>query len=155
MKDDLIHLCEDLENNFDHKLVNYDERLERLEKEMSERINTLNGKYPDDLDVAELAQLTIGLRRTRRLLRGKLEAIRQDSDELVNELNLELKERMPGIRKSVEDSETYEQAVLEIQRESHSGSKKLGDFFRGLLMWRETPEERLADKNPDKNADEK
>ncbi|MBK1831203.1 hypothetical protein JIN77_10725 [Verrucomicrobiaceae bacterium R5-34] len=150
MKEDLIHLCEDLENNFDQKLVNYDERLERLEKEISDRIENLSGKYPNDDDVVELSQLTIGLRRTRRLLRGKLEAIRHDSDDLVNELNSELKERMPGIRKSIEDSDTYEQAVLEIQRESHTGSKKLGDFFRGLLMWRETPEEHLAKKSSDR-----
>ncbi|BDS07159.1 hypothetical protein NT6N_21990 [Oceaniferula spumae] len=149
MKEDLIHLCEDLENNFDQKLTNYDERLERLEKEMSERVQHLQGKYPDDQDVAELGQLTIGLRRTQRLLRGKLEAIRDDGGDLLSELEAELKERMPGIRKSIEKSDTYEQAVLEIQRESHSGSKKLGDFFRGLLMWRETPEEHIAAKNSD------
>ena len=151
MKDDLIHLCEDLEKNFDHKLVNYDERLERLEKEITGRVESLNSKYSDDPDVIELVQLTIGLRRTRRLLRGKLEAIHHDCDDLVNELNFELKERMPSIRQSVENSETYEQAILEIQRKTHTGSKKLGDFFRGLLMWHETPEEHIAANKDEKD----
>ena len=144
MKSELMNLCNELESHFDQSLCNYDERLARLEKEMSERIEKLDAKYPNDADVSELTQLSIGLRRTRRLLHAKLEAIRSDSDDLLNQLDTEVKERMPKIRQSIEDSATYEQAVLEIQRESHSGTQGLKDFFQGLLMWRETPEERIA-----------
>lgn len=152
MKNELLSLCEDLESNFDQRLASYDERLGRLEKEMSERVAQLAKKYPEDQDVSELVQLGIGLRRTRRLLHAKLEAIKSDSGDLFAELDEELKQRIPGIRKSIEDSDTYEQAVLEIQRESHTGSKSLGDFFRSLLLWRETPEERIANDRDDGNA---
>lgn len=146
MKEELISICDNLEDNFDQKLTNYDERLARLDKEMAERIDTLQKKYPDDADVEELSQLSIGLRRTRKLLRGKLEAIRNNTDDLLSELHDELRSKMPRIRESVKNTDTYEEAVLEIQRETHTSTKSLGDFFRGIFMWIETPKERVQAK---------
>lgn len=146
MKNELAQLCEDLESHFDHRLEQYDERLLRLEKEINTRLDHLTGRYPDDEDVQELNQLNIGLRRTHRLLRGKVEAIREDGDSLLDELGKEIKQRAPSMRKKIEESQSYEQAAREIQREMHTSTQSFKDFMKGLLMWKDTPEERLEQK---------
>lgn len=86
MNDELTSLRADLERDFDHRLGALDERLTRLEKEMSERISGLLLSHPGDKNVRELAHLSVGLRNTRRLLREKLETIRNDTDELIEGL---------------------------------------------------------------------
>jgi len=151
MKDELISLCADLEHHFDHRLNSCDDRLERLEKKMSECVDRLVLSYPKDEDVRELAHLRVGLRNTQRVLHGKLEAIKDSSDQLLSELSNEVTTRMPDIREKIKNSASYEQATLEIQREMHTGTKSFRDFFRGLLLWKESPEEHLeaqARKSP-------
>ena len=144
MKDELTSLCADLEHHFDHPLDACDQRLRRLEKEMSSHIKNLLLRHPEDLDVRKLAHLSIGFRNTQRLLRGRLEALKGNDDRLFDALGEEIKTRIPEIRKRLAESDSYQQAALEIQREMHTGTKSFRDFFRGLLLWKETPEEHLA-----------
>lgn len=143
MKQELLEVCDDLEHHIDEKMDNLVDRLSRVEEAMDERIQTLDSRYSDDDDIAELKQLNIGLRRTRRLLRGKLSALRGSHDDLMTELAPEIKDRVPAIKQTIERSESYEQASVKIQKEAHSASDSFKDFFKAILMWRETPEERL------------
>jgi hypothetical protein len=145
MKDELSSLCADIEHHFDYHLDACDQRLRRLEREMSSHVESLLLQHPDDVDLRMLAHLSVGFRNTQRLLRGRLEALRGDDDDhFFNELGKEIKTRIPEIRKSLAASDSYEQASLEIQREMHTGTQSFKDFFRGLLLWKETPEEHLA-----------
>ncbi len=141
MKDELSSLCADIEHHFDHHLDACDQRLRRLEREMSSHIENLLLRCPEDLDVRQLAHLSVGFRNTQRLLRGRLEALRgDDDDQFFDALGKEIKTRIPEIRKRISESDSYEQASREIQREMHTSSQSFRDFFRGLLLWRETPE---------------
>lgn len=143
MKSELIHLCEELEHGFDEQLGHYEDRLSRLEQEIDERIQSLQRRYPDDTEILQLQQLNIGLRRTHYLMRGKLNSIRNSSSNLLDELDQEIKNRVPQIKKKIEESDSYEQATIAIQKEAHSGSQTFKDFLKAIMMWKETPEERL------------
>lgn len=146
MKNELIELCNELESNFDEKLELYEDRLKRIDAEIGERLDHLKNKLAGDQDVAELEQLLIGLKRTHRLMQGKLSVIQNNNHELLDTLGEEIKKRLPEMRQKIEDSETYEQASIEIQKEAHSASDSFKDFFKAIMMWRDTPEEKIREK---------
>lgn len=83
MNDELVTLRDSLEQDFDERLGVLDDRLTRLDREMSKRIAGLLQSHPENKDVRDLAHLGVGLRNTRRLLRGTLESVRNDTDELI------------------------------------------------------------------------
>ncbi|MBT8037695.1 MAG: hypothetical protein KJO21_09135 [Verrucomicrobiae bacterium] len=150
MKDELTSLCADLEHQFDHHLDACDQRLRRLEKEMSSHVENLLLRHPEDLDIRQLAHLSVGFRNTQRLLRGRLEALKGDGDEqLINELGKEIKTRIPEIRQRIEECDSDEQAAQEIQREMDAGTSSFKNFFRGLLLWHDTPEDPLNMQDDD------
>ena len=157
MKNELISLCEELEGTFDEKLERYEDRLDRIDHEIKMHVQTLKESYPDNTDIAQLEQLIIGLRRTHRLVHAKLQVIQDNGQHLLDELGAEIKDRVPDIRRKIEDSATYEQASIEIQKEAHSASESFKDFFKALMMWRATPEEHLAEsqKNISPNTQSK
>ena len=143
MKNELIELCNEIEGNFDEKLELYEDRLKRIDAEIGERLYHLKSKHSGDQDIAELEQLLIGLKRTHRLMHGKLAVIQNYSQDLLDTLSEEIQNRMPEMRQKIEDSETYEQASIEIQKEAHTASDTFKDFFKAILMWRDTPEEKI------------
>ena len=144
MKDELISICDELESNFDERLECYQDRLKRIDSEIKCRVQSIKEKLPDNEDILDLEQLTIGLSRTHRLMHGKLSIIQDHGKELLGELDTELRQRIPAMKERIKKSESYEQASLEIQKESHTASSSFKDFFKAIMMYRDTPEERLA-----------
>jgi len=145
--DRLLSICEGLEDEFDGKLDVLDSRLARLEEEFDHRVSALQTRYPDDADVAALQHLETGLRRTLRLLRGKLTAIQANGDNLLEELGPEVLKHAPVIREKLANCSDIEQAAIEIQKEIHDSSASFRSFIKGMLMWQESPEEHIDKKN--------
>ena len=81
MKDEPSSPCAEIEHHDDHPIDACDQRLRRLEREMSSHIENLLLRRPEDLDVRQLAHLNVGFRNTLRLLRGRLKARRGDDDD--------------------------------------------------------------------------
>ncbi|QQL44445.1 hypothetical protein [Sulfuriroseicoccus oceanibius] len=144
--DRLLAICEGLEDEFDGSLDALDNRLHRLEEEFENRVAALQDRYPSDPDVGALQHLDTGLRRTLRLLRGKLTAIQENGDNLLEELGPEVLKHAPAIREKLASCSDIEQAAIEIQKEIHDSSASFRSFIKGMLMWKDSPEEHLEKK---------
>ena len=145
--DRLLAICEGLEDEFDGKLDALDSRLARLEEEFDNRVTVLQDRYPSDPDVGALQHLDTGLRRTLRLLRGRLAAIQANGDDLLEEIGPEVLKHAPAIREKLASSSDLEQAAIAIQKEIHDSSASFRSFIAGMMMWKESPEEHIERKS--------
>ncbi len=90
-----------------------------------------------------------------RVLRIRVELLRSNSREGVDQLVLHLLSTLPGHTPGEEpDPEIHrqklQQAAVEIEQGKHQKSGGLLDVIKGLLMWVDTPEERVREHHAQK-----
>jgi len=56
----------------------------------------------------------------------------------------ELKGMIVNMKERVSESEDYDEAMVQIEREMHQHSGKISDIFKSLLMWKDSPDERIV-----------
>lgn len=69
-----------------------------------------------------------------RDLRTQLNQLRRKTHELLE----------PSLGKDRTVEEQKEKAAVELQRETHNTPGSFSDFVKGLLMWKESPEDRMS-----------
>ena len=128
----------------------YDEMDAELSKSPDLRVQQLID-LDENLD-AGMAKFESGLTQDQRAewdeLRGMIDELRRYAKLAKMRLiagDEAVKERLREIELSMENTSEYQEAEVEIERSMHQ-TKGIGDVFKALLMWKDSPEERLAAK---------
>lgn len=133
MNEEYLSLCNELE-------AQLGDSMESNAKKLLERDETLRVEM--DAFQKNLSPTQI---QHWQLIRSHVDSLRQyaklaklrlmDGDENVRHL-------VDQVRNDVDSSEEHIQAMIELEREMHTGSS-LGGVIKSLFMWRTNPEEKL------------
>lgn len=128
----------------------YDEMDAELAKSPDLRVQQLID-LDENID-AGMAKFESGLTQDQRAewdeLRGQIDELRRYAKLSKMRLiagDTGVKERLREIEMSMMESEEYHEAEVEIERSMHQ-TKGIGDVFKALLMWKDSPEEKIAQK---------
>lgn len=137
MKTLLNELYEDLDAELQKSPDLRVQQLIDLDEDLSESIKGFEGKLSQDQMVAWDA-VRVDIEKLRQYARlSKLRLLMSDD---------EMKARIEGFGNSLPEDDEFHEAAVEIEKEMHKPSG-ITDVFKALLMWKDSPEEKIAKKD--------
>lgn len=151
---ELIKTLEKSEKVADYTLSQLDDEMRHGIGQIRYRLIKLHDNLPESFQgktsdiMADLSQLV----RLTAILRARHAVVSEPSEKILEkEVIAEVKDRVPALVERVKDSPDLAAAMLEIEQEAHDGPANFRDFLKGLLMWKESPQEHLDRKNRSRN----
>ena len=136
MKSKVVKVCDKVGDDLGAELPGLRQVMEN-DHVLEEKLESFSEKLPDDLvgDFSELQHELCLARRFARMAALQLDHDVQDKAGLANELT--------EVKSLVEESDDYNNAVIEIERRAHQHTGSLSDIVKSLFMWKDSPEEHL------------
>ncbi len=78
-----------------------------------------------------------------RVMKARYETLKDHMGDLQNYDGEDLHHQVANLRKEVEELSDYDKAAIAVEREMHEAKGSFKDVFKALLMWRDSPEEKL------------
>lgn len=147
MKEDYLSRCRQLQQEFDQECQNSSapgnhpqSSIRESESELLGLIDLLQG---DAQTVAKLKQGIHLMALRARVNAARAEAFQAELGEGAELVSHRMAHRLDNMVEKVEGISDEELAAIEIEREMHTATGSMKDILKSLLMWKETPEERL------------
>ncbi len=78
-----------------------------------------------------------------RVMKARYETLKDHMGGLQDMDGEDLHNQVTNLRKEVEELSDYDKAAIAVEREMHEAKGSFKDVFKALLMWRDSPEEKL------------
>lgn len=125
-----------------------DSPVRQTESELQELVEKLLGASGAEIPIlaGRLKEGIHLLALRARVNKARAEAFAEELGDAADGISQTMSNRVSEISEKVAGLTDADQAAIEITREMHTSKGTMKEILQSLLMWKETPEERLAKK---------